>query len=105
MKYSTRKLLGLKSMRSYKPSVRKVLGIKPLPKILRPRRIRKRIAFRLLVESSDKVNIRNQDMFGLNPKRKILEKWREQNENYTDTSGRKITKREKTGLYAVVRQT
>ena len=74
MKYSTRKLLGLKSMRSYKPSVRKALGIKPLPKILRPRRIRKRIAFRLLVESTDKVNIRFQDMFGLNPKRKILEK-------------------------------
>jgi hypothetical protein len=74
MKYSTRKLLGLKSMRSYKPSIRKVLGIKPLPKILRPKRIRKRIIFRLLVDGSDKVNIRFQDMFGLNPKRKILEK-------------------------------
>ena len=74
MKYSTRKLLGLKSRRSYKTSVKRAFGIKPLPKILRPRRIRKRIAFRLLVESSDKVNIRIQDMFGLNPKRKVLEK-------------------------------
>jgi hypothetical protein len=74
MKYSPLKLLGLKSMRSYKPSLRKVLGIKPLPRVLMPKRIRKRIAFRLLVESSDKVNIRFKDMFGLNPKRKILEK-------------------------------
>jgi hypothetical protein len=74
VKYSTRKLLGLKSMRSYKPSVRKALGIKPLPKILRPKRIRKRVVFRLLVHGSDKVNIRFQDMFGLNPKRKVLEK-------------------------------
>ena len=74
MKYSTRKLLGLRSMRSYKPSVRKVLSIKPLPKILRPKRIRKRVVFRLLVDGSDKINIRFQDMFGLNPKRKILEK-------------------------------
>ena len=56
------------------PSVRKVLGIKPLPKILRPKRIRKRVIFRLLVDGSDKINIRFQDMFGLNPKRKILEK-------------------------------
>ena len=74
MKYSTRKLLGLKSMRSYKPSVRKALGIKPLPKLFSPKRIRKRVVFRLLVDGSDKVNIRFQDMFGLNPKRKILEK-------------------------------
>ena len=74
MKYSTRKLLGLRSMRSYKPSIRKVLGIKPLPKILRPKRIRKRIIFRLLVDGSDKANLRFQDMFGLNPKRKVLEK-------------------------------
>ena len=74
MKYSTRKLLGLKSMQSYRPSVRKVLGIKPLPKILRPKRIRKRVAFRLLVDGSDKINVRFQDMFGLNPKRKVLEK-------------------------------
>ena len=74
MKYSTRKLLGLKSSRSYKTSVKRALGIKPLPRVLRPKRIRKRVAFRLLVESSDKVNIRFQDMFGLNPKRKILEK-------------------------------
>ena len=74
MKYSTRKLLGLKSMRSYKPSVRKVLGIKPLPKLFSPKRIRKRAVFRLLVDGSDKVNIRFQDMFGLNPKRKIMEK-------------------------------
>jgi hypothetical protein len=62
------------SKRSYKASVKRALGIKPLPKVLRPKRIRKRVAFRLLVESSDKVNIRFQDMFGLNPKRKILEK-------------------------------
>ena len=74
MKFSARKLLGLRSMRSYKPSVRKVLGIKPLPKILRPKRIRKRVIFRLLVNGSDKINIRFQDIFGLNPKRKILEK-------------------------------
>ncbi len=74
MKFSARKLLPLRSMRSYKPSVRKVLGIKPLPKILRPKRIRKRVIFRLLVDGSDKINIRFQDMFGLNPKRKILEK-------------------------------
>ena len=74
MKFSTRKLLGFRSMRSYKPSVRKVLGIKPLPKILRPKRIRKRVIFRLLVNGSDKINIRFQDIFGLNPKRKILEK-------------------------------
>ena len=74
MKFSTRKLLGFRSMQSYKPSVRKVLGIKPLPKILRPKRIRKRVIFRLLVDGSDKINIRFQDMFGLNPKRKILEK-------------------------------
>ena len=74
MKFSTRKLLGFRSMRSYKPSVRKVLGIKPLPKILRPKRIRKRVIFRLLVDGSDKINIGFQDMFGLNPKRKILEK-------------------------------
>ena len=74
MKYSTRKLLGLKSMRSYKPSVRKVLGIKPLPKILRPKRIRKRIIFRLAIDISDKVNIWFQDVFGFNAKRKVLEK-------------------------------
>ena len=74
MKFSTRKLLGFRSMRSYKPTVRKVLGIKPLPKILRPKRVRKRVIFRLLVDGSDKINIRFQDMFGLNPKRKILEK-------------------------------
>ena len=74
MKYSTRKLLGLKSMRSYKPSVRKVLGIKPLPKLFSPKRIRKRVVFRLLVDGSDKANLRFQDMLGLNPKRKILEK-------------------------------
>ena len=74
MKYSTRKLLGLKPRRSYKTSVKRALGFKPLPRVLRPKRIRKRVAFRLLVESSDKVNIRFQDMFGLNPKRKILEK-------------------------------
>ena len=74
MKFSARKLLGFRSIRSYKPSVRKVLGIKPLPKIFRPKRIRKRVIFRLLVDGSDKINIRFQDMFGLNPKRKILEK-------------------------------
>ena len=74
MKYSTRKLLGLETKRSYKISVKRALGIKPIFKVLRTKRIRKRVAFRLLVESSDKVNIRFQDMFGLNPKRKILEK-------------------------------
>ena len=37
-------------------------------------KIRKRNLFRLAIDISDKVNIWFQDMFGLNPKRKILEK-------------------------------
>ena len=37
-------------------------------------RIRKRNLFRLLIEISDKLNIFIQDLFGINPKRKILEK-------------------------------
>ena len=37
-------------------------------------KIRKRNLFRLVIDISDKVNIWFQDMFGLNPKRKILEK-------------------------------
>jgi hypothetical protein len=37
-------------------------------------KIRKRHLFRLAVEIADNVNIWFQDMFGLNPKRKILEK-------------------------------
>ena len=37
-------------------------------------RIRKRNLFRLAIDISDKVNIWFQDMFGLNPKRKVLEK-------------------------------
>ncbi len=37
-------------------------------------KIRKRHLFRLVVEIADNVNIWFQDMFGLNPKRKILEK-------------------------------
>ena len=57
-----------------KNSTRKLLGLKPRRKLFSPKRIRKRIIFRLLVDGSDKVNIRFQDMFGLNPKRKILEK-------------------------------
>ena len=57
-----------------KNSTRKLLVLKPRRKLFSPKRIRKRIIFRLLVDGSDKVNIRFQDMFGLNPKRKILEK-------------------------------
>ena len=57
-----------------KNSTRKLLGLKPRRKVFSPKRIRKRVVFRLLVDGSDKVNIRFQDMFGLNPKRKILEK-------------------------------
>ena len=37
-------------------------------------KIRRRDIFRITVEVSDKLNILIQDMFGLNPKRKILEK-------------------------------
>ena len=37
-------------------------------------RIRKRNLFRLAIDISDKVNICFQDVFGLNPKRKVLEK-------------------------------
>ena len=37
-------------------------------------RIRKRNLFRLLIEISDKLNIFIQDLFGINPKRKVLEK-------------------------------
>ena len=37
-------------------------------------RIRKRNLFRLAIDISDKVNIWFQDVFGLNPKRKVLEK-------------------------------
>jgi len=37
-------------------------------------KIRKRNLFRLVIDISDKVDIWFQDMFGLNPKRKILEK-------------------------------
>jgi|TARA_B100001964_G_scaffold211040_1_gene245974 hypothetical protein len=37
-------------------------------------KIRKRNLFRLAIDISDKVNIWFQDMFGLNPKRKVLEK-------------------------------
>ena len=37
-------------------------------------RIRKRNLFRLIVEISDKFNILIQDAFGINAKRKVLEK-------------------------------
>ena len=37
-------------------------------------KIRKRNFFRLIIDISDKVNIWFQDVFGLNPKRKVLEK-------------------------------
>ena len=37
-------------------------------------KIRRRDIFRITVEVSDKLNILIQDVFGLNPKRKILEK-------------------------------
>ena len=37
-------------------------------------KIRKRHLFRLVIDISDKVNIWFQDVFGLNPKRKVLEK-------------------------------
>jgi hypothetical protein len=37
-------------------------------------KIRKRNLFRLVIDISDKVNIWFQDVFGLNPKRKVLEK-------------------------------
>ena len=37
-------------------------------------KIRKRNLFRLVIDISDKVNIWFQDVFGLNPKRKLLEK-------------------------------
>ena len=37
-------------------------------------RIRKRNLFRLAIDISDKVNICFQDVFGLNAKRKVLEK-------------------------------
>ena len=36
-------------------------------------KIRKRNLFRLVIDISDKVNIWFQDVFGLNPKRKVLE--------------------------------
>jgi len=37
-------------------------------------KIRKRNLFRLVIDISDEVNIWFQDVFGLNPKRKVLEK-------------------------------
>jgi|TARA_B110000114_G_C14755420_1_gene262738 hypothetical protein len=37
-------------------------------------KIRKRNLFRLVIDISDKANIWFQDVFGLNPKRKLLEK-------------------------------
>ena len=37
-------------------------------------KIRKRKLFRLIIDISDKANIWFQDVFGLNPKRKLLEK-------------------------------
>ena len=37
-------------------------------------KIRKRNLFRIAIDISDKVNIWFQDVFGLNPKRKVLEK-------------------------------
>jgi len=37
-------------------------------------KIRKRNFFRLVIDISDKVNIWAQDVFGLNPKRKVMEK-------------------------------
>ena len=37
-------------------------------------KIRKRNLFKLAIDISDKVNIWFQDLFGLNPKRKVLEK-------------------------------